>query len=163
VIKNYKHNAASVDGYIASPDGGVDWLDTAGKVKADMSTDDMGFQSFMHSVDCMIMGRKCMETISGMNLIPEQRVYGDRHIVVLSNKLNELSENLRRKVEMYSGDIQDLINELQGKVYKHACIDGGATITSFFNAPIGLLVGKASRLWAAADPGPMINRHPDRF
>ena len=128
--------AASVDGYIASPDGGVDWLDTAGNVAADMGTDDMGFQSFMNSVDCMIMGRKCMETISGMNLTPEQWVYGDRHIVVLSKTLKEPPKNLRGKVEMYSGDIEELMIELQSRGYKHAYIDGGATITAFINCKL---------------------------
>lgn len=55
--------ATSADGYIAKPDGGVDWLHTAGNLLADMGSKDMGFQSYLDSVDCMIMGRKCMEMI----------------------------------------------------------------------------------------------------
>jgi len=38
---------------------------------------DMGFGAFMASVDCMIVGRKCMEMISSMNLPSEQWPYGD--------------------------------------------------------------------------------------
>jgi len=34
---------------------------------------------------------------------------------------------------MYSGDIQDLILQLEGSGFKHAYIDGGSTITSFIN------------------------------
>jgi dihydrofolate reductase len=128
--------AASVDGYIASPDGGVDWLHTAGNADADMGTDDMGFQSYISFVDCMIMGRKCMETISSMDLTPEQWVYGDRHIVVLSKTMSEPPENLRGKVAMYSGSIRELVTELQSRGYKHAYIDGGATITSFINCKL---------------------------
>ena len=34
---------------------------------------------------------------------------------------------------MYSGNIQDLIMELERSGFKHAYIDGGSTITSFIN------------------------------
>ena len=125
--------ATSADGYIATPDGGVDWLQTAGNSEADMGSEDMGFQSFMDSVDCMIMGRKCMEVISSMNLTSAQWPYGDVRIVVLSNTVKEPPENLRGKVEMYSGDIHDLILQLESSGFKHAYVDGGSTITSFIN------------------------------
>ncbi len=125
--------ATSADGYIATSDGGVDWLHTAGNLEADMGSEDMGFQSFVDSVDCMIMGRKCMEMISSMNLTSEQWPYGDMRIVVLSNTVKEPPDNLRGKVEMYSGDIQDLIVKLESSGFKHAYIDGGSTITSFIN------------------------------
>jgi len=125
--------ATSVDGYIATPDGDVDWLHTAGNLQAEMGSEDMGFQSFMDSVDCMIMGRKCMDMISSMNLTSEQWPYGDMRIVVLSNTVKDPPENLRKKVEMYSGDIHDLILKLESCGLKHAYIDGGSTITSFIN------------------------------
>jgi dihydrofolate reductase len=125
--------ATSADGYIAAPDGGVDWLQTAGNKKVDMGSEDMGFKAFMDSVDCIIMGRKCMEMISSMNLTPEQWIYSDMPIVVLSNTVKEPSENLHGKIEMYSGDINKLIHNLESRGLKHAYIDGGATITSFIN------------------------------
>ena len=102
--------ATSADGYIATPEGGVDWLHTAGKLDADMSASpDMGFNDFIASVDCMIMGRKCMEVISSFDLTPEQWPYGDTKIYVLSRSIEVPPENLRGKVEMYSGDIPKLI------------------------------------------------------
>lgn len=126
--------ATSADGYIATRDGGVDWLDTAGNPEADMSNNpDMGFNEFIASIDCMIMGRKCMDAISSFNLTPEQWPYGDTKIYVLSNSLKKPPENLRGKVEMYSGDIKKLINQLEENGYKHAYIDGGTTITAFIN------------------------------
>eukprot|EP00919_Chromeraceae_sp_WS-2016_P080015 GHVR01189309.1.p1 GENE.GHVR01189309.1~~GHVR01189309.1.p1 ORF type:complete len:186 (-),score=14.95 GHVR01189309.1:46-603(-) len=125
--------ATSVDGYIATLDGGIDWLNTAGNLAAEMGNEDMGFKAFMDTVDCMIMGRKCMEVISSFNLTPEQWPYGDTKIYVLSQSMKEPPENLCGKVEMYSGDITKLINQLASKGYKHAYVDGGATITSFIN------------------------------
>lgn len=125
--------ATSADGYIATPDGGVDWLQTAGNHEVDLGSEDMGFKAFMGSVDCMIMGRKCMEKISSFSLTPEQWPYGDMPIVVLSNTVKEQSENLHGKIEMYSGDINELIKNLEKRGFKHAYIDGGSTITSFIN------------------------------
>ncbi len=61
--------ATSADGYIADQSGGLDWLHTSGNHSADMSENpDMGFAEYINSVDCMIMGRKCMETIASLIL-----------------------------------------------------------------------------------------------
>ena len=126
--------ATSADGYIASEDGGVEWLETAGNANVDMDGQaDMGFASYIADVDCMIMGRKCMEKISSFNLTSEQWPYGDRRILVLSNTLTEVPDNLKGKVELYSGEIPALISQLENKGYRHAYIDGGVTITYFIN------------------------------
>ncbi len=126
--------ATSTDGYIADENGGLDWLHVSGSQDADMSDNlDMGFADYISSVDCMIMGRKCMETISGFNLTPEQWPYGDIKIYALSNKRHATPDNLSDKVEMYSGDLSELMRQLELDGYKHAYIDGGSTITSFLN------------------------------
>jgi dihydrofolate reductase len=126
--------ATSVDGYIATPDGGVEWLENAGNPDADMGENaDMGWNDYISSIDCMIMGRKCMEKISSFNMTPEQWPYGDIRIVVLSNTLKEPSDNLQENVEMYSGEIPALISQLEADGFHHAYIDGGTTITNFIN------------------------------
>src|SRR5215510_1882574 len=51
--------AISADGYIARPDGGVDWLDrprTAG---------DYGMRDFYNSIDTILLGRKTYEVALG--------------------------------------------------------------------------------------------------
>jgi dihydrofolate reductase len=126
--------ATSADGYIATDDGGVEWLESVGNPDVDMGElADMGFGSYIADVDCMVMGRKCMEKISSFNLTPEQWPYGDRRIIVLSNTVVEPPANLIDKVEMYSGDIPTLISQLEKSGFKHAYIDGGTTITAFIN------------------------------
>jgi len=124
--------ATSADGFIATKEGGVDWLHTAGNGK-ELTKDkaDMGFGAYLSSVDCMIMGRKCMETISAMNLSPEQWPYGDLRIIVLSNTIKIAPENMQNKIELYSGDLLTLIEQLGQEGYKSAYIDGGTTIQSF--------------------------------
>ncbi len=126
--------ATSLDGFIATKDGGVDWLHTAGNGKVLTGENaDMGLNDYMSSVDCMIMGRKCMDMISSMNLTPEQWFYGDLKIIVLSNTIKEAPENLKGKVEMYSGDLLTLVSSLENEGHKHAYIDGGRTIQEFIN------------------------------
>ncbi len=126
--------ATSADGYIATEDGGVEWLDTAGRSEADIADNpDMGFAEYLSSVDCLIMGRKCMEKISSFELTADQWPYGERRIVVLSRTLREPSPNLPGKVEMYNGEIPHLIAEMEQQGFQHAYVDGGATITSFLN------------------------------
>ncbi len=126
--------ATSVDGFISKEDGGVDWLHTAGNGKIIKGKHaDMGLNDYLASVDCMIMGRKCMDMIASMNLTPEQWFYGNLKIIVLSNTIKEAPENLKGKVEMYSGDILNLISNLESEGYKHAYIDGGTTIQTFIN------------------------------
>ncbi len=126
--------AISVDGFIARTDGSVDWLHAYGNQEAEMGDDaDMGFNNFIESIDCMIMGRGCMEAISGFNLSPEQWPYRDARVIVLSKTLPEPPENLKDHVEMFSGDVSELVENLEREGYQHAYVDGGKTIQSFLN------------------------------
>lgn len=129
--------ATSADGYIATVDGGVEWLETSGKADVDLGEHvDMGFNSFIASVDCMIMGRGCMEKLASFNLTPEQWPYGNIRIIALSKSVKQVPDNLKGKVEIHSGDISTLISELEKEGFKQAYIDGGATITSFLKAKL---------------------------
>ncbi|MEM7359360.1 MAG: dihydrofolate reductase family protein [Pseudomonadota bacterium] len=126
--------ATSADGYIATPDGGVEWLDACGTADADMGDQaDMGFFKFISSVDCMILGRKCMEKLARLNIPKEQWPYGTIRMIALSNSVSKAPDNLYGKVEMYRGDVVSLIAQLEKEGFKHAYIDGGSTITSFLN------------------------------
>lgn len=129
--------AVSVDGFIARENGNVDWLQTSENTNVDMSDNpDMGFQAFFNTVDCMIMGRGCMEMISSMELTPEQWPYGDTPIYVLSTTLTALPDNVSAKMKIYSGDITALIQQLDSEGFGHAYIDGGKTVQSFLNAQL---------------------------
>lgn len=132
--------APSVDGYIATEDGGVHWLETAGRSVAEIDEKSELMQHFnnsmpnyMQNVDCMVIGRKLMEVLSSFNLPPEQWPYGNAKIIALSNTIKEAPENLKEHVKIYSGSIPSLIAKLENEGYKHAYVDGGTTITAFLN------------------------------
>lgn len=129
--------ATSLDGFIARPDGSVDWLDTCGKTdltEAEIaSMGDMGFGALMASVDCLIMGRKSMDTIAAMDLQPEQWPYGDTRVIVLSSTVSTPPERLKGKIELFSGTIPELLIQLESEGHRHAYVDGGSTVQSFLN------------------------------
>lgn len=109
-------------------------MHSADNAEADMSAKpDMGFNDYINSLDCMIMGRKSMDIISSFNLTGEQWPYGDIKIYALSHSIAQPPENLVGRVEMYDGDINTLIDKLSAQGLKHAYIDGGKTICSFIN------------------------------
>lgn len=125
--------ATSVDGFIAKSDGNIDWLDHAGKQDI-TPEDDMGFSELMNSIDCMIMGRNTMEVLAGFELTDEQWPYGNTPIFVLSTTQTQPPESLKNKVSMINLSIDALIDDLESKGFKHAYVDGGATIRSFLHA-----------------------------
>lgn len=55
--------AASIDGYIARPDGGVDWLS-----KVEKEGEDYGYGSFIASIDTTLMGRKTYDEVLGFGV-----------------------------------------------------------------------------------------------
>ena len=55
--------AASLDGYIADVDGGVDWLPQGG-------SEDYGYADFYSSVDALVMGRRTYDQVLGFGQWP---------------------------------------------------------------------------------------------
>jgi len=129
--------ATSADGFIARSDGSVDWLESVGNPEAGMAEGYIDFATYIATVDCMIMGRKCMEMISSFDLPGEQWPYGTLKIFVLSKTVQTPPDNLKDKVAMLSGDLAALLNRLEAEGHQSAYIDGGTTIQSFLN--LGLL------------------------
>lgn len=118
--------ATSLDGYIARPNGDINWL-----MEADDSDgkEDYGYKEFSDTIDCMIMGRNSMQVVMGFAEWP----YKGKRVVVLSNTLKEAPPQLQDKVEMYSGSLSDLVTRLKNDGCNRLYIDGGKTIQAFIN------------------------------
>ena len=58
-MSNYVYIATSLDGFIATSDGGLDWLNEV----PNPDKTDYGFADFMDSVDALVMGRNTFEKV----------------------------------------------------------------------------------------------------
>ena len=122
-MANYVYIATSLDGFIATPDGGVDWLDEI--PNPDQS--DFGYGEFISRIDAILMGRNSFEKVLTFGFWPYKKP-----VFVLSNRLKNIPEDLMHTVEIVSGnDIKTVVNQLNQRGYHNLYIDGGRTIQSF--------------------------------
>lgn len=121
-MTNYVYIAISLDGYIATVDGGVEWLD-------DIPHPDAlayGYESFMDGIDALVMGRHTFEKVLSFDHWPYQKP-----VFVVSSQLHEVPEQLRHEVEICHGALPDLVKALNGRGYQNLYVDGGQLITGF--------------------------------
>lgn len=116
--------ATSVDGYIARPDGGLDWL-AAGE-----SGEDFGYDAFMAGVDVLYMGRGTYETVRGFGTWP----YAGRRVVVASRSLPRRRDAPPGDVEVTPEAPSDLFERLSAEGAGRVYVDGGRLITSCLGA-----------------------------
>ena len=119
---NYVYIAASIDGYIATSNGGLDWLQEL----PNPDDNDYGYSEFITQIDAMVMGRHTYEKVRSFGEWPyKKKVY------VLSSTMKEVPEELVDKVEILSGSIKKIISTIHAAGYKELYIDGGITIQKF--------------------------------
>ena len=87
-MANYVYIAASLDGFIATPDGGIEWLEDVLNPKGS----DFGFSEFVSRVDEILMGRTTFEKVLSF----DQWRY-DKAVFVLSETLNAAPSELEGK------------------------------------------------------------------
>lgn len=143
--------ALSLDGYVARCDGSLDWLEKANeRITPGV---DLGFHSFLASVDVLVMGRKTFEQVLGFNEWP----YNGLHVVVLTRQGINIPPNLQDTVSTLSGEPHEIVAHLSAKGYKNAYIDGAETIQRFLQAGlidemtltvVPILIGQGKTLFA---------------
>jgi dihydrofolate reductase len=144
--------AISQDGFIARPDGALDWLDDANQ--GIPAGEDCGFSAFMERVDALIMGRKTFDTVREMGVWP----YGDKPVMVLSRSLRCLPQGTPSSVQLAGGDPQKLLERTSASGWQRIYIDGGATVQVFWDAglihelvltEVPCILGQGITLWGA--------------
>jgi len=113
----------SVDGFIARPNGDLDFLPAGGG-------EPHGYNEFMASVDALVIGRKTFETVLGFAAWP----YGNKRVVVLSNGPVDLSAVRGGVVEQMAGTPAEIVSKLAASGAHHLYVDGGITIQGFLRA-----------------------------
>jgi dihydrofolate reductase len=104
--------ATSLDGYIASPDGTVDWL---------FHDADYGYTEFMASVDAVVMGRKTWEQAKTFEDVP----FAGKKVIVFSRSQSDASED---RIRIVQGDPSTTIAEIQSSVQKDIWLVGGGDL-----------------------------------
>ena len=112
----------SLDGFIARPNGELDFLDAAGN-------EPHGYEEFFASVDALVIGRKTYETVLGFGTWP----YGAKPIFVLSTHALDPAP-AGAIVEHMSGAPAEIVSQLEARGIKHIYVDGGITVQRFLDA-----------------------------
>lgn len=119
----------SIDGFIAGPDGELDWL-----TQFDGPIGDTGYDAFAASIGAMLMGRSTYEVMQSFG--PE--FYGTTSIHVLSTTLPPgPAASLGQSPVTVHPDVEHATAALTEAGVERAYVDGGRTVQWFLAA--GLL------------------------
>jgi len=114
----------SVDGFIARPNGDLDFLPPGGG-------EPHGYVEFIASVDAIVIGRNTYETVLKFAEWP----YGKKRVVVLSSRPLDLSvAGAGAVVEQMGGTPAEIVSRLTSSGATHLYVDGGITIQGFLRA-----------------------------
>ncbi|MEL6972198.1 MAG: dihydrofolate reductase family protein [Bacteroidota bacterium] len=126
--KNIVFIATSLDGYIAGKNGEIEWLHSI----PNPENNDMGYNALMEEIDAIVMGRTTFETVLGFGI---DWPYS-KHVIVLSNSLKTVPENLKGKVSLAGGNPKQVLEGIHAMGYHKLYIDGGTTIQHFLKADL---------------------------
>lgn len=138
----------SVDGFMARPDGALDFLPPGGG-------EPHGYAEFIATVDALVIGRKTYDTVLAFDAWP----YADKPVFVLSS--HALADAPAGAiVERMSGEPSDIAAQLAARGFEHLYVDGGITIQQFLRAGliqrlvvtrVPVLIGAGVPLFGALD------------
>ena len=111
----------SIDGFIARPDGRLDFLPE--------DAEPHGYEEFMASVDALVIGRNTFDVVLAFDAWP----YGAKPVFVLSTRPLPPAP-AGAAVERMSGDPAQIVSELAARGIGHIYVDGGVTIQRFLRA-----------------------------
>lgn len=116
--------AATLDGYIASPDGSIDWLEEFGKL-------DYGYDAFIAQIETVVIGRRTYDQVQQLLGWPYE---GKRAIIVSHRSVDDLPEG----AEVWSGDIAELVKRLRETASGDVWVIGGSSVQQQFLEAGGL-------------------------
>ncbi len=121
MISGHVFIATSLDGFIARPDGRLDWLEQSGA-----EAEDHGYGAFVASVDGILMGRATFEVVLGFDPWPY-----DKPVIVLGARarIDDVPPALRDRVGV-ARTLPEARAEAARRGWRRVWVDGGATIRS---------------------------------
>ena len=110
--------AASMDGYIADADGGVDWL-------PDSETDDYGYEDFYAGVVALVMGRRTYDQAVGF----DQWLFSGKPVYVFTG---HPPDDNPHDVQFVQGDPADFVRVVAAQYDGMVWLLGGAALAEQF-------------------------------
>lgn len=107
----------SLDGFIARPDGDIEWLTMRGA-----QAGETGYQEFMEGIDTLALGRHTYEKVLSFGFWP----YEGKRVAVLSTGLT--TDDPRVTVHR---SLPELLAALTEQGARHVYVDGGKMIQTF--------------------------------
>ena len=119
------HMVSSLDGFIASKDNSVSWMDSSGGVyEKGVSISEEEAASFVKTIDCFLLGSRTYEHALQLGW-----PYGDTPAIVTTTR--DLPST-RKSVEFYSGDLKRLADEVLAPRFQNIWLVGGAMLCQNF-------------------------------
>ena len=114
--------AASLDGFIATPDGGIDWLTVA-----ESEGEDYGYADFFAGIDALVLGRITYEQILGFGEWP----YADKPCWVMARQTLPSS---RTDVIVTDQHPSAVVQAIAERGHRRIWLVGGGTLAGAFQA-----------------------------
>jgi len=114
--------AASLDAYIATTDGGVDWL-----APFESAGEDYGYADFYASIDAVLLGSRTYKQCLGFAEWP----YPGKPCWVFSKRRLKPA---RRDVSVTARSPREVLAELEARGYRRAWLVGGGKLAASFRA-----------------------------
>jgi len=122
------HMVSSLDGIIAKKDNSVSWFETADHYEKGVEITKQDMEEFLNKIDCYIMGSRTYE--HALELSKSYGwAYGDVPTIVVTHRNLPVE---KKNIEIYSGDLERLINERLKPFYKNVWLVGGAMLVKEF-------------------------------
>src|SRR5882757_6511881 len=118
------HMVSSLDGFIAKKDNSVGWFETASHYEKGSVVTEQDAAAFLKTIDCYVMGARTYE--HALELSKSYGwAYGDVPTIVMTHRDLPIE---RQNIELYSGDLNKLVNERLKPNYKNVWLVGGAML-----------------------------------
>ena len=120
------HMVSSLDGIIAKKDNSVSWFETTDHYEKGVIAQNT--DEFLKTISCYVMGARTYE--HALELSKSYGwVYGDIPTIVLTHRNLPVE---RENIEIYTGDLNKLVEEKLKPKYKNVWLVGGAILAKEF-------------------------------
>jgi dihydrofolate reductase len=120
------HMVSSLDGFIAKKDNSISWFETSDYYEKGVTGQDT--EEFLKTIDCYVMGAHTYE--HALELSKSYGwAYGDTPTIVVTHRTLPIE---RPNIQIYSGDLNKLVDERLKPIYQNVWLVGGASLVKDF-------------------------------